>query len=91
MSHPSYRQAADLEVHETEDGLVVFDPRTDQVHHLNYSAGVIFELCREQQTAERLVGLVSELYTLDEAPADTVGDGLRKLVAQGILIESGGE
>jgi hypothetical protein len=91
MSHPSYRQAADLEVHETEDGLVVFDPRTDQVHHLNHSAGVIFELCREQRNAERLVSLVSELYTLNEPPAEAVVDGLRKLVAQGILIEFGGE
>jgi hypothetical protein len=91
MSHPSYRQATDLEVHETEDGLVVFDPRTDQVHHLNHTAGVIFELCREEQNEERLVGLVSELYTLEAPPVEAVGDGVRKLIAQGILIESDGE
>ena len=39
-----YSRAADLEVHETEDGLIVFNPATDRVHHLNHSAGALFEL-----------------------------------------------
>lgn len=91
MSHPNYHQAADLEVHETDDGLVVFDPRTDQVHHLNHSAGVIFELCREPQDAGRLTALITELYALTEPPSEAVVDGLHTLVAQGIVIESGSE
>ena len=36
---PRYTHAAALEVHETDDGLVVFNPATDRVHHLNYTAG----------------------------------------------------
>jgi hypothetical protein len=48
---PRYTHAAALEVHETDDGLVVFNPATDRVHHLNYTAGVLFEFCRDPRDA----------------------------------------
>jgi hypothetical protein len=90
MSNTTYRHTPDLEVHETDDGLVVFDPRTDQVHHLNHSAGVIFEMCRNEQSADQLIDLITELYELEIPPTESVMDGLKKLVEQGVLLDSGG-
>lgn len=83
---PRYARAAGLEVHETDDGLIVFNPATDRVHHLNYTAGVLFELCQDARDAAELAGMMVELYALEEAPGETVETGLRQLVAEGLLV-----
>ena len=44
-SNNIYSQVEGMQVHETDDGLVVFNPDTDQVHHLNFTAGAIYTLC----------------------------------------------
>ena len=85
---PLYVRSADLEVHETNDGLVVFNPATDKVHHLNYSAGAIFELCRDRHSADELARLMADLYSLDEPPQEALEAGLRQLLDEGVLIEA---
>src|SRR4051812_18637078 len=42
MSDAHPKHAANLEVNEADDGLVVYDPAAGMVHHLNASAAVIF-------------------------------------------------
>lgn len=84
-----YVRAENLDVHETEDGLIVFDPSTDQVHHLNYSAGVLFELCAEAREAGELAQMAAAVYELDAPPSEEIEAGLRQLVAEGVLIETG--
>jgi coenzyme PQQ synthesis protein D (PqqD) len=85
---PRYTHAAALEVHETDDGLVVFNPATDRVHQLNYTAGVLFELCRDPRDAAELAGMMAELYALEKAPAEVVETGLQQLLAEGLLVQS---
>jgi hypothetical protein len=85
---PRYAHAAALEVHQTDDGLVVFNPATDRVHHLNYTAGVLFELCHKPRDAAELAGMMAELYVLEEPPAEVVETGLQQLVAEGLLVRS---
>lgn len=87
---PYYTRAADLEVHETEDGLIVFNPATDRVHHLNYTAGVLFELCQGCHDGAELAGMMAELYALEEAPIEATQTGLKQLVEEGVLVETGG-
>ncbi len=88
---PRYARGADLETHETEDGLVVFNPGTDRVHDLNYSAAVLFELCRGTHTAAELASMMAEFYALEEAPTKTVEASLQQLVAEGLLVETRAE
>jgi hypothetical protein len=83
-----YARGADLEVHETDDGLIVFNPATDCVHHLNYTAGVLFELCQGTHDAAELASMMAELYALEETPSEAVETGLQKLVAEGLLVET---
>lgn len=88
-SNVKYIRADNLDVHETEDGLIVFDPSTDQVHHLNYSAGVLFEFCKEAHDAAELAQMAAAVYELDVPPTEEIEAGLRQLVAEGVLIETG--
>ena len=39
------RKRPDLLVEEIEDEIVIYDPRTHRVHHLNPMASIIWELC----------------------------------------------
>lgn len=80
-------RAAGLEVHEAQDGLVVFDPTTDRVHHLNATAAVLFELCATPRSASELGTLVADLYALADPPTAEIAEGLRQLLAEGILVE----
>jgi len=88
---PKYARAQNLDVHETEDGLIVFDPATDRVHHLNYSAGILFELCQGTHGAGELTEMLQALYEMDAPPAEDVATGLRELVAKGVLVEQIGD
>ncbi len=88
---PRYTHGADLETHETEDGLVVFNPGTDCVHHLNYTASVLFELCQGAHTAAELAGMMAKIYALEETPSEVIETSLQQLVADGLLVETGAE
>jgi len=85
MSEPSYIRVQDTQVHETEDGLIVFDPASDRVHHLNFSAAVIYELCGEIRTQSELVKEFATLYELEEAPVDDIKKSIGEMLSTGIL------
>lgn len=70
MSDPRPRQAATLEVNEADDGLVIYDPANDMVHHLNATASVVFDLCDGNRDADDIAGVLAEAYGLDSPPRD---------------------
>ncbi|MBT4519886.1 MAG: PqqD family protein [Halieaceae bacterium] len=78
-------QSEGLDVHEAEDGLIVFDAETDKVHHLNPTAGVIFELCSRQQSRTDLETLLIELYETEDLPLDAVRSTVQQLADEGVL------
>ncbi len=85
---PRFTRAPNLEIHETEDGLIVFDSATDRVHHLNHTAGALFEVCQQTHDSDELARRIAELYALDETPTDAIVTGLQQLVKEGVLIET---
>ena len=90
MSNDStlYTRASGIEVHETDDGLIVFNAATDKVHHLNPTAGVLFELCIGSKTSAQLAQEMVDLFSLDEVPTEAIQAGLDQLVSEDVLIES---
>ena len=86
-----YRHTAGLEVHEADDGLIVFNPTTDKVHHLNGSAGVMFELCHQTISLHRLAEQIQHLYELDTLPEQETREGVAQLLKEGVLIASDAE
>lgn len=85
MSDDNPRRRASLEVNEAEDGLVVYDPGTDMVHHLNPSAAVIFDLCDGSRDPESIARVLGEAYHLDASPLDEAIAGLRDLAERRLI------
>jgi hypothetical protein len=79
------KQRADLEVNEAADGLVVYDPEQERVHHLNRSASLVFELCTGENDEDTIVELVGRAFGLDEPPATEVRDCLASLAHEGLV------
>ena len=78
-------QAEGLDVHETDDGLVVYDPGRDRVHYLNETAAAVFVLADPSATISGLVDEVASIWELDEAPTDQVERCVAQLLDEGIL------
>ncbi|MGI9522094.1 MAG: PqqD family protein [Hyphomicrobiaceae bacterium] len=83
--HKTYEQTPGMQVHEADDGLIVFDPGTDRIHHLNYTAGVVYEFCNTTHTQPELAKKVATLYSLDAPPVEDVDQCLSQMVSDGLL------
>lgn len=57
-----YDKVPGVEVNEVADGLVVFDPGAQQVHYLNSTASVVYELCDGHSSISDLVAGALELF-----------------------------
>jgi hypothetical protein len=73
------RRLESLELNEAEDGLVVYDPAGDMVHHLNPSAAVIFDLCDGTRDTDSIARVLGEAYDLHTPPLEEAIAGLREL------------
>jgi hypothetical protein len=85
MDTPNPIRSKDLEVDEAEDGLVVFDPHEDMVHHLNPTAAVIFDLCDGSRAPDAIAALLGELYELDGPALRDAQTGLHELARRGLI------
>jgi hypothetical protein len=85
MSDVYPRQAELLEVNEADDGLVVYDPTNDMVHHLNPSAAMIFDLCDGARDDEAIAQILAEAYGLNTPPCDEVVTGLEELAERKLI------
>jgi hypothetical protein len=79
------KQRDDLEVNEAADGLVVYDPEAERVHHLNRSASLVFELCTGENSEDEIIDLVTKAFGLDLAPSDEVQQCLASLSHEGLV------
>lgn len=79
------RQPESLEVNEADDGLVVYDPAHEIVHHLNASAALIFDLCDGTRDAESIARIVGEAYSLKAPPRDEALAGLHDLADRKLI------
>ena len=74
-----------LDIHEVEDGLVVYDPAADRVHYLNPSASIVLSLCDGTRTEAELAELVRAAWELEVAPVGDVRDCIVHLRREGVL------
>jgi Coenzyme PQQ synthesis protein D (PqqD) len=85
MSEQAPQPVEGLEVHEVEDGLVVFDPQSDRVHYLNPTASLVFALSDGKRSDTDLAGLVQSAWKLDGPPTDEVSACVTQLRDEGVL------
>jgi hypothetical protein len=86
-----FTQVPGLEVHESEDGLIIFNAQTDRVHHLNPTAGVLFELCRKPASCAMLLESLRELYVGEDISADVIQTGIDNLLEEKVLAPLDGD
>ena len=77
--------ASGIDVHEVEDGFVVFDAATDRVHYLNPTATVVFSLCDGTRTTDEIAELVRSAWDLETAPVADVAACVAQLRDEGVL------
>ena len=85
MTEHNPRRRQSLEVNEAEDGLVIYDPASDMVHHLNPSAALIFDLCNGSRDPESIARVVGEVFDIQPPPLEETLAGLRELADQRLI------
>ncbi len=73
-----------VEVNEVADGLVVFDPGAQQVHYLNSTASVVYELCDGRSTTAIIVSGALELFP-DASSPEIFVECLDDLAQRGLI------
>lgn len=85
MTPAAPKAAGDLEIHETEDGLIVYQESTSRVHHLNQTAAVILELCDGVRDVAEISRTLAELFGLAESPVAETSACIGELVREGLV------
>jgi Coenzyme PQQ synthesis protein D (PqqD) len=75
-----------LEIDEVGDGLIVCQQPNDQIHHLNRTAAVVFELCDGSRDAAEIATAVRDLFGLDRDPTEEVRACISQLAERGLLV-----
>ena len=78
--HWVFSASPDAEITETDDGLVIFEPRTDTVHNLNRTAAVVFMLADGTRDRTAICAEVTELFGLDQPPTREIDDVIDTLL-----------
>jgi len=79
------RVADGLDVHEVDDGLVVYDATNDRVHYLNPTASLVLSLCDGIRSGDEVAALVGAAWGLDEPPVDEVRSCIETLRHEAVL------
>jgi coenzyme PQQ synthesis protein D (PqqD) len=85
LSETTPEPAADLDINEVDDGLVIFDPATERVHYLNGTAALVFTLCTGEHDAEAIADLVRRIFGLTDPPGPEVDGCLSQLRREGLI------
>ncbi len=85
MSERHPEVADGLDVHEVDDGLVVYDLATDRVHYLNPTASVLLAFCDGTRTEADLATVVQDAWSLDAPPQEDVRACVVQLRNEGVL------
>jgi len=85
VSNVPRAQVDGLEVNETNDGVIVYDSRTDRVHYLNSTAALVFTMCDGEEDAASIAEFMASAFELDEPPLVNVEECLRALVAEDLV------
>jgi PqqD family protein of HPr-rel-A system len=88
---PGYtpRKQADVLELDMGDGIVLYDPESKLVHHLNPSASLLWQLADGEASLEQLVEEASQELQLDRSELHEQFSGLiAELDALGVLIDA---
>ena len=79
-------RAEGLEVHEVDDGLVVYQSQPECVHHLNNTAAIVFELCDGQNTPSEISRQLAEAFGPSDVPDHAAENCIADLRSKGVIV-----
>jgi hypothetical protein len=85
MSKERPAPADGIEVHEVQDGFVIYDAAADRVHYLDPVASLVFSFCDGTRSDAELTALVQSAWELDAPPAEQVSECVARLRGEGVL------
>jgi len=82
----SLKKRTDLLIEEIEDEVVIYDPKTQRVHHLNPMASIIWELFDVSVSPQEIVKeIVDSLNAESQKVEKDVQETLKHLQEKGLL------
>jgi Coenzyme PQQ synthesis protein D (PqqD) len=81
------QQIEGLDIEETDEGYIIYEPDRDRVHFLNSTAALILELCNGMNSIDGIAGLVQETFHLADPPTQAVQEVLTQMKDEGLLVE----
>ena len=82
----SLKKRTDLLVEEIEDEVVIYDPRTHYVHHLNPMASIIWELFDVSVSPQEIAKEIVDALKTDSSTVEKdVQETLKHLQEKGLL------
>jgi hypothetical protein len=79
-------RAEGLEVHEVDDGLLVYQAQPECVHHLNNTAAIVFQLCDGGNTVPEIGEQLARAFGLAEVPDLAAEECLADLWSKGVIV-----
>ena len=74
-----------LEIEESGDGFIVYQPDRDRIHYLNHTAAMVLELSRGELSAAEIAVLLARAYALREPPHQDLAQVLAELEQEGLV------
>ena len=61
-----YVTAQDVQPNEVPDGYVIYDKKRNEVHYLNTTAVIVYQLCDGKRSVGDIAEFIKEAYELDK-------------------------
>jgi hypothetical protein len=79
-------KAEGLDVHEVDDGYVIYQIARDRVHYLNKTAATVFEFCDGGRGPDEIIERVTQLFALDKTAHDEIAACIESLVNEELIL-----
>jgi hypothetical protein len=86
QAHQPLRHTGNLTVSEVDDGLIVEEPITGQVHHLNPTAAIVFSLIDGLLTDDEIAAEVQQVFQLASPPTHEVTQAIDVLSRARVVV-----
>lgn len=79
-------RAEGLDVNEVPDGYVIYQTAADQVHYLNKTAAIVFELCDGARGTGDVVARVGQMFELEGKVDTEIEACIQSLLKKGLIL-----
>lgn len=82
-----FLKAEGYDVIEVEDGFVINDGTREQVHFMNATGAIVYELCDGRTSVENIVQFIDQTFSLKASSSSDVSACLNALADKGLVVK----